>query len=161
MSSRAQTTSSAAPMASPVTFCAVHKPLIRLTFASGVCVCSIVYCSNELTALASRTAPDKPRLKSTSASGQTDQWRGTIPAWRAASDHPGSALCASFPLVNAPIAAPSGIAASRKPICAADICQLSASAGYSTRTALAIVNKPPSSEPAHQPAGKQKTKSCQ
>ena len=39
------------------------------------------------------------------------------------------AACASRPLVSAPNAAPSGIAAYSRPICEADICQPSASAG--------------------------------
>lgn len=40
--------SSVAFMVSFVTFCVVYKSLIRFNIVFGVCVCSIVYCSNEL-----------------------------------------------------------------------------------------------------------------
>ncbi|MNT72633.1 hypothetical protein D3C72_2112560 [compost metagenome] len=56
---------------------------------------------------------------------------------------PGRATCATRPLVKAPIAAPSGTAEYIKPSCAALTCHMPDIAGYSTRTALAMVSNAP------------------
>ena len=116
-------------MASPVTFCAVHRPLIRPSIFSGVWVWIRVYCSSELIALsqpnsARHSAPNAQcgiRLNSAMATND--------PTVVASISAPGRTVWASWPLVNAPSAAPSGIAAYSRPICPADICQLPASAG--------------------------------
>nr|AAA83854.1 unknown protein [Escherichia coli] len=95
-------------MASPVTFCAVHKPLIRPNIASGVCVCSIVYCSNELTALNQPNSARQTTPKIHIGIRPNRPMARNDPSVESSINNPGRALCASFPLVNAPIAAPSG-----------------------------------------------------
>ncbi len=131
-------------MASPVTFCAVHKPLIRPSIASGVCVCNRVYCNKELTALSQPNSARQTTPSSHTGINPNSPIARNDATVDANMISPGRMLCASCPLVNAPTAAPRGIAAYSRPICALDICQLIASAGYNTRTALAMVNRPPS-----------------
>ncbi|MOA22837.1 hypothetical protein D3C78_1434250 [compost metagenome] len=88
-----------------------------------------MYCSSELTALsqpnsARHTTPSAQngiRLKKAMAINEATVAESII--------SPGRALCARLPLVSAPNAAPSGIAAYSRPICEALICHSIASAG--------------------------------